>query len=50
MVIKLDIEIWVIGKGVTKRSRKKGGWVGGGRGMGAAGFCGPCVCLGVFLL
>jgi hypothetical protein len=24
--------------------------VGGGRGMGPAGFCGPCECLGVFLL
>jgi hypothetical protein len=24
--------------------------VGEGSGMGAAGFCGPCMCLGVFLL
>jgi hypothetical protein len=25
-------------------------WVSGGSGVGAAGFCGPCVYLGVFLL
>jgi hypothetical protein len=32
--------------------KKKGGWekewVGGFRFMGDSGFCGPCVCLGVF--
>jgi hypothetical protein len=29
MVIRLDIEIWEIGKGGTKRAcRKRGGWVG----------------------
>jgi hypothetical protein len=54
MVIRLDIEIWEIGEGGTKWGvGKGGGWarVGGwGRGMRAAGFCGPCVCLGVFLL
>jgi hypothetical protein len=26
------------------------GWVSGGSGVGTAGFCGPCVCLGLFLL
>jgi hypothetical protein len=35
MVIRLDIEIWEIDKGGTKRGgRKRGGWVGGGRDMG----------------
>jgi hypothetical protein len=38
MVIRLDIETWVIGIGGTKRAGGKG--VGGGSGMGAAGFCG----------
>jgi hypothetical protein len=33
-----------------KRAEWEKGWVGGLRGMGTAGFCGPCVCLGVFLL
>jgi hypothetical protein len=29
MVIRLDIEIWVIGKGGTKkRDGKRGGWMG----------------------
>jgi hypothetical protein len=45
MVIKLKIETWVIGECGTIRGR-----LGRGRGMGAAGFCGPYVCLGVFLL
>jgi hypothetical protein len=26
------------------------GWVGGGRDLGDAGFCGLCACLGVLLL
>jgi hypothetical protein len=47
MSIKIVIDL-------VKMALKKG-WqemvCGGGlRGMGAAGFCGPCVCLGVFLL
>jgi hypothetical protein len=48
MGIRLDIEFWEIDKGGTKRrsGERVSGWV---RGMGAAGFCGPCVCLGVFL-
>jgi hypothetical protein len=29
MVIRLHVEIWVIGRGgIKKRSRKRGGWVG----------------------
>jgi hypothetical protein len=48
MVIKLDIEIWEIGKDGTKRGLGKG--VGRGRSMGATEFCGPCVCLDIFLL
>jgi hypothetical protein len=50
MVIRLDIEIWVIAKGGTKKVGQEKGWVGGGIGMEAAGFCGPCSCLSVFLL
>jgi hypothetical protein len=38
MVVWLEIKTWVIGKSGTKR---------GGRGRGVAGFCGPCVYLGV---
>jgi hypothetical protein len=49
MVIRLDTEILAIGKGGTiKEGMGKG--VGWGRGMGAAWFCGPFVCLGLFLL
>jgi hypothetical protein len=29
MVIRLDIEIWVIGKGGTKKEEQEKGWVGG---------------------
>jgi hypothetical protein len=49
MVIRLDIEIWEIGKGDTEKEGggKGGGWVGKWYG---AGFCGLCVCLSVFLL
>jgi hypothetical protein len=49
MVIKLDVEIWETGQGGTKRGWEKW-WVSGVRGMGAAGFCSPCVYLAVFLL
>jgi hypothetical protein len=41
MVFRLEIETWVIGKGGTKRG--VGERQGGGRGMEAAGFCGPYV-------
>jgi hypothetical protein len=47
--IRLVIDFWGIGKGGTKKGcRKMSGlvenkWV-------TAGFCGPCMCLGVFLL
>jgi hypothetical protein len=37
MVIRVEIETWVISKGGTKMRDGKG-WVSGGRGMGAAGF------------
>jgi hypothetical protein len=50
MFIKLHIEIWVIGKRGTKKGVTPKGWVDGGRVTGAAGFCGPCACLGIFLL
>jgi hypothetical protein len=50
MVIRLDIDICVIGKGGTKKGEWEKGWVSGGRGIVAAGFCGPFVCLGIFLL
>jgi hypothetical protein len=51
MVIWLEIEIWLIGKGGAKRGdSKEEGVVGGGRNIGAAGFCGLSVCLSVFPL
>jgi hypothetical protein len=50
IVIGLDIEIWVIGKGHTKKRGREKGWMGVGRGLAAAGFCDPCACLYVFLL
>jgi hypothetical protein len=37
--------LWGIGKGGWEKE-----WVGGLSGMGASGFCGPCVCLDVLLL
>jgi hypothetical protein len=49
MVIRLDIEIWGIDKGGTKRGMgKEMGWWW--KKYGAAGFCDFCVYLGVFLL
>jgi hypothetical protein len=50
MFIRLDIEIWVIGKGATKRGGAGKVGVAGKGGMGATVFCGHCVCLGIFLL
>jgi hypothetical protein len=49
MVIKLDIEICVIGKSGTKKGKEKE-WMVRRRGMVAVRFCGTCVCLGEFLL
>jgi hypothetical protein len=49
MVSRL-VEIWVIGKGGIKKGGWQKGWMGGGRVMGTAGFCGPCACLGEFLM
>jgi hypothetical protein len=46
MVVLLEIETWVIGKG----GAKMGSGVGWGKGMGVAGFFSPCVCLGIFLI
>jgi hypothetical protein len=42
MVIRLEMEIWVIGKDGTKRGVEKAG--SRGRDIGAAGFCCPDVC------
>jgi hypothetical protein len=50
MVIRIEIEIWATGKCGTKIGGAVNGVSGWGRGLGVAGFCGPCVCLGVFLL
>jgi hypothetical protein len=47
MVVWLEIEARVIGKAALKKGADKRGR---GRGVGAAGFCGPCVCLGVFFM
>jgi hypothetical protein len=33
---------------VALKGKVERGWVSGGRGMDASGFCGLCVCLGVF--
>jgi hypothetical protein len=44
---RLDIKISVIGNVGTKNGGLENGWVGEGRGMGAAGFC---WCLCIFLL
>jgi hypothetical protein len=45
MFIRLTIEVWRVGYCGTKR---RGGKCG--ISVGAVGVCGPCVCLGVFLL
>jgi hypothetical protein len=51
MVVWLEIESWVIGKGGAKREGHKGvGWSGWGKWCRVAGFCGPCVCWGLFLM
>jgi hypothetical protein len=39
LVIRLEIETWVTGKGVTKMGAEKE-WAVGRKGMRAAGFCG----------
>jgi hypothetical protein len=46
MVVWAEIETLVIGKGGIKRGSR----VGMRRGIGAARFWGPCLCLGVVLL
>jgi hypothetical protein len=43
MIIRQEMVTWVIGKGGTKRGAEKMG-VWRGKGMGAAGFCGPYEC------
>jgi hypothetical protein len=50
MVVWVEIETSVIGKSGTKWEDGRGGGAGGKRGMEAAGFCGPCMCLGIFAL
>jgi hypothetical protein len=49
MVIRLVIDY---GKLVKVALKKEGGkvWVGVLKVMGGSGFCGPCVCLGIFQL
>jgi hypothetical protein len=47
--VRLTIEIWELDK-VALEGEVEVGWVSGASNVGAAGFCGPCVCLGVFLL
>jgi hypothetical protein len=49
MFFRLEIEIWVIGKGGSRKGCGKRG-VDGERGMGTAIFCGPCVCLGILFV
>jgi hypothetical protein len=46
IVVWLEIKT-VIGKVGSEREGQRGGWE---KRMGAVGFCGPCVCLGIFLL
>jgi hypothetical protein len=50
MVIRIVIDLGEYVKVALKKhgDGKSGGWAG--RGMGAAGFCGSCVCLSIFLL
>jgi hypothetical protein len=50
MVIRLVINFGELVKVALKSGGQKKWYVGALRGMGAAGFCGICVCLGVFLL
>jgi hypothetical protein len=51
MVIRLVIDLGELVKVALKKAgRQEKWWVGELRGMGFAWFCGPCVCLGVFLL
>jgi hypothetical protein len=48
MLVRLDTEFEETGEGGAKGGWEVD-WVNGKRGMRAAGFCGPCLCLGVFL-
>jgi hypothetical protein len=51
MVIKLVIDYGELVRVALKKGDEwEKEWVGGLRLMGIAGFCDPCVCLGVFLL
>jgi hypothetical protein len=51
IVIKLAIDFGELVKVELKKTvRQEKWWVSGLRGIWASGFCGPCVCLGVFLL
>jgi hypothetical protein len=47
MVIWIEIESWVIWKGVAKRWSKRRGGVSRGRNVETTGFWGPCLCLGL---
>jgi hypothetical protein len=49
MVIGLVMDFGDLVKVALKRGEWEKWWVDRGRGMGAAGFCGPCVCLSLLL-
>jgi hypothetical protein len=50
MIIRVVIDFGQLVKVALKRGGQEKGWVGEGSDIGAAGCCGSCVCLGVFLL
>jgi hypothetical protein len=49
VVIRIVMDFGELVKVALKGEQEKG-WVDEGRGKGTAGFCGLCVCLGLFLL
>jgi hypothetical protein len=50
MVIRLVIDYLELVNVALKKGGWEKGWICGLKVMGIAGFCGPCVCLGIFLL
>jgi hypothetical protein len=47
--VRIAIEIWELVR-VALNWEAGSGWVSEGSSVWATGFCGPCVCLSVFLL